>query len=87
MSQTDIFHTLRNFLYLNQESCLVFQAGNEMKMYVESDIDCWLTRISKIENMCKIKQFPSFTKTRCNQYLTDFTWIKVMNSNKVIMMT
>ena len=34
-----------------------------MKIFVESAIDCWLNRIGKIENMCKITQFPSFTKT------------------------
>ena len=44
------------------KTSLVFKAVNEMNLYVESDTDCWLNRICKIEKMCNISRFPSFTK-------------------------
>ena len=45
------------------KTSLVYQAVNEMNMYVESDIDCWLNRICKVEKLFKIPQLPSFSRT------------------------
>ena len=34
-----------------------------MKLYSDSNIDCWLSRLNKVENLCKIPQVPSYIKT------------------------
>ena len=41
---------------------LVRAAFNEMLSFSSSGIDCWVDRIKKVETLCKIKSFPSFTK-------------------------
>ena len=34
-----------------------------MKSFSDLNIDCWLTRLNKVENLCKIQQFPHYIKT------------------------
>ena len=46
----------------SDKSSLVLQAVNEMSSYNEFNIDCWLSRINKVESLCKIPNFKSFSR-------------------------
>ena len=61
------------------KNSLVYAAVNEMEEYSGLNIDCWLTRIKKIESLCNIKTMSGYTKPDivrnnikkpCSQYST-----------------
>jgi hypothetical protein len=57
---TSLIQSLKyKWTVLNKQnkSSLVFEAANEMKAYSDSNIDCWLTRLNKVEHICKVQQF------------------------------
>ena len=47
----------------SKKSSLVFKAVNEMQLYENTNIDCWLNRVNKIEQLCDIPQFQNYCKT------------------------
>jgi hypothetical protein len=62
-----------------------------MQSFSALGIDCWLDRINKIESLCKIKSFPSYTKTeivknstkKTLQSIFDRFYLDEINKSKV----
>ena len=56
---TSLIQSLKyKWTILNKQnkSSLVFEAVNEMKTYSDANIDCWLTRLNKVKQLCKIQE-------------------------------
>ena len=91
---TSLIHSIKyKWTIVNKcdKNSLVYAAVNEMEEYSGLNIDCWLTRIKKIESLCNIKTISGYTKpdiVRNNikktlQSIFDRFYIDQINQSKI----